>query len=299
MGNVVALAALGETCQHGSGVRCTVAALAGRHGFVLVLVTGYAGNCLMLRIGLAVKLGSLLVARCAHFVGCVRSIGNRCRHMGLVAAFAVGSGHVGTVRLVALGTEWNLAMNIVAEAAGQLGMLAWNLLQLDYLLAVAGETLIGDVVGQFDDLRSVRVVVAAQTAGEFVVRLAAVALAAFGDDLLYGRRMACVAILATYTCLVSAAVRGNCFRSSRVTLYAIGVAQNRFGCIRGNGRQCRNTHQCGSHTKGFHKPCQALHLIPSCLVEYKPIHGTGFRCKRFNINVFEYCHHYRVPSIEN
>ena len=80
--------------------------------------------------------------------------------MGLVATLAVASSHVGAMRFMALGTQWNLAVYIVAETAGKAGVLALDLFQFGYLLGVACEALIGDVVSQFDDLGSMRVVVA-------------------------------------------------------------------------------------------------------------------------------------------
>ena len=90
MGDVMTLAALGEACQHGCRVRCAVTALAGWNCLVLVFVTGNTGNGLMFRICFDEMLCSFFVAGCAHFVCCVRGIGYRGRHMGLVATFAVG-----------------------------------------------------------------------------------------------------------------------------------------------------------------------------------------------------------------
>ena len=62
MSNIVAIAALGEASQHSCGVRCTMATLAGRDRLVFVFVTGNTVDTLMLGIGLAVELESLLVA---------------------------------------------------------------------------------------------------------------------------------------------------------------------------------------------------------------------------------------------
>lgn len=81
--------------------------------------------------------------------------------MGLVAAFTFGSGHVCAVRLVALGTQWNLAMDVMTEAAGQTGVFAFDLLEFNDLLAMATYALIGNIVGQLYDLWCVWVVMAA------------------------------------------------------------------------------------------------------------------------------------------
>ena len=200
--------------------------------------------------------------------------------MSLVAAFAVGSSHIGAVRFVALGTERNLAMNIMAEAAGKLGVFAWNLLQLDNLLTVAGETLIGYVVGQLDDLGSVWIVVTTKTAGQLEMRLIGMTHTTLGNIVLNRWTVAGMAILAGHVGFVLAAICGNIRRRIRVTLHTIATAQHRFRRIRGNGTKCRHTHQRYSHTNGFHKFRQAFHYIPSYLVEYKPIHRTGLQMQK-------------------
>ena len=62
MSDIMAIAALVETSQHTCGVRCTMATLAGRDRLVFVFVTGNTFDILMLGIGLAEELESLLVA---------------------------------------------------------------------------------------------------------------------------------------------------------------------------------------------------------------------------------------------
>lgn len=158
----MAITALAETGQHACRVGCAVAALASRHHFMLVLMTGDASNGFMFCIACGQKFECLFVAGCAHFVRRVRGIRNGCWHMGLVTAFAFSSGHIRAVRFVTLGALWNFAVYVVAETASQAGMLALNLLQLDDLLRVAGKTFFGDVVSQLDDLGGVRVGVAAE-----------------------------------------------------------------------------------------------------------------------------------------
>lgn len=209
MSDVMALAALGKACHHGSRMRHSVAALASRNCFVLVFVTGYAGNILVFCSCFAVQFGSLLVAGGAHLVSCIGCVCYCGRHMCLVATLAVRSTHVSAMRLMALSTLRNLAVDVVAEATGQLGMLAWHLLQLDDLLAVAGQTLIGNIVGQFDDLWCMWIIVATKAAGELVVRLVGMALAALWNIVFNGRTMARMTILARNTGFVCATIGGN------------------------------------------------------------------------------------------
>ena len=132
--------------------------------------------------------------------------------MGLMTTLAISCGHVAAVRLVALGTKRNFAMGAVAEAACQSGMLAFDLLQLDNLLGMAGEALIGDIVGKFDDFRGMRIVVTAQTGGKVIMRFAAVTLAADRDDFFNRRRMTGVTINAADRGFVSTAIGFNSCR---------------------------------------------------------------------------------------
>lgn len=62
MGDVVAIAAFGETGQHTCRMWRAMATLTGRDRLVLVFVTCYAVDALMFCVGLAVKLKGLLVA---------------------------------------------------------------------------------------------------------------------------------------------------------------------------------------------------------------------------------------------
>jgi hypothetical protein len=103
--------------------------------------------------------------------------------MSLMAFFALRRNHIGAVWLVALRTERNLAVNVVAETACQAAMLALDLLQLDYLLGMAGQAFIGDIICQLDNLGSMRIVVAPHTAGQVVVRFAGMTLTADRNNL--------------------------------------------------------------------------------------------------------------------
>ena len=263
MSNIVAVAALGEASHHTCRVRYAMASLTGRDRFVFVFVTGDAVDTFMLGIGLAVQFEGFLVARCTHLVGGIGRIRYRSRHMRLVTALAVAGGHVGAVRFVALGTQWNFAVRVVAEAASQCGVLALDLLQLDDLLGVAGKALVSDIIGQLDNFWCMRIVVATQTGGKVVVRLTAMALAACRDNFLYRRRMTGMTILAAHLGFVGAAIGGNSIRCCRVTLDAIRVAQGRLRISR-SGSQCRHPHQCCRQSDNFQHGYQLLHLLPSC-----------------------------------
>lgn len=242
MSNIVAISALGEASQHTRRVRRTVAALAGWHRLVLVFVTGNTVDTLMFCIGFAVQFERFLVTRCAHLVGGVGRIRNSSRHMGLVTTLAISCGHIGAMRLVALGTKRNLAMRIMAEAASQSGVLAFDLLQLNDLLSMAGETLVSDIVRQFNDFWSMRIVVAADTSGKIVVRFTAVTLTAKRDDFFDGRRMAGMTILATNLRFVGSSIGSNSFRCCRMTLDTISVPKRRLW-ISSSGRQHHHPHQ--------------------------------------------------------
>lgn len=122
--------------------------------------------------------------------------------MGFMALLAVAGTLLSGVRLVALGALWNLAMNVVAERAIELGMLARTSLKLCYLRGVAGKTWIGYVTTEDNLFRLMRILVALETAAKFIVGFALVTLAAKWDDLPVCRRVSIVAILAGYHGLV-------------------------------------------------------------------------------------------------
>ena len=152
--------------------------------------------------------------------------------MCLVTALALCNSHISAVRLMALGTERNLAMYVVAESTSEVGMLALNLLQFDDLLGVAGQAFFSEVVCQFDDLGGMGIVVATVTACQLVVRFAIMALIAQRDDLFDCRRMAGVAILTGYACFVGGTICHDIRRCSRMAFDTVSVAEGRFLCRR-------------------------------------------------------------------
>ena len=145
--------------------------------------------------------------------------------MGLMTFFALCSNHVGTMRLMALGAKRNFTVNIVAETASQVRVLALDLFQLDDLLSMAGQTLIGDIVCELDDLGCMWIIVAAQAIAKVVVWLTRMALIALGNIVLYHGTMAGMAILATYSSFVGATISSNICRWCGMTLYAIRTAK--------------------------------------------------------------------------
>lgn len=181
----------------------------------------------------------------AHLVGGIGSVGDSGRHMSLMAALALSSGHLRAVRFMALCALWHFAMNVVTETAGQSRVLALNLSQLDDLLGVTGEALVSDIICQLDNLWSMRVVMATKTVGEAIVRLAGVALATDRNYFFYSRGVADMTVLATDAVFVSATIGGNRFRSRRVTFDAVGTAKSRLGISSsGNGCQQTGNHGC-------------------------------------------------------
>lgn len=179
------VAALGEAGHHTGWMRYSMTALAGRYRLVLVLMAGNAQYGFVLGIAAGKHLKRTLMAGGTHFVRCIRCHEHGCRHMRLMAFFALGGNHIRAVRFMALRTERDFAMDTVAETAGQIGMLALNLLQLDNLRGMAGQALIGDIVGQLDDFGGMRIVMAPQTTAQVVVGLAGMALATGRDNLFY------------------------------------------------------------------------------------------------------------------
>jgi hypothetical protein len=146
-------------------MRHTVAALAGWYGFVLVLVTGHAENIFVFCITAGKHLKRTFMTGSTHFIGSVRSHENRRRHMCLMAFFTLCCDHIRAVWFVALCTERNFSVNIVTETACQAGVLALDLFQLDDLFGMTGQTLIGDIICQFNDFWGMRIVMAPQATG--------------------------------------------------------------------------------------------------------------------------------------
>ena len=236
------VATLREAGHHAGWMRNPVTALAGWNRLMLVLVTRYAQYGFVFSIAAGKHFKCTLVTRCTHLVRCIRSHEDRRRHMCLVTFFTFCSHHIRAVRFVALCTEWNLAMNIMAEAASQTTVLALNLFQLNNLLSMAGQTLISDIVCQLDDFRGVWITMATQTTGQVVVSLAGMTLTTDRNNFFNGRWVAGMTILTRYACLVSTAISGNVSRRGHVTLDTVGTGQHRAVGSKSTKRQRSNQH---------------------------------------------------------
>ena len=151
--------------------------------------------------------------------------------MCFVAFLAVAGDLLSGVRLVALGTLRNLAMNVVAERAVELGMLARISPELCYLRRVAGKTWIGYVATEDDLFRLMRIPVALETAAKFIVGFALVTLAAEWNDFPVCRRVTIVAILTGHLCFVGSTFGCNVSRCFCVALDTVSAGE-------GNCRLC-------------------------------------------------------------
>jgi len=110
---------------------------------------------------------------------------------------------------MALGTSRNLAVGIMARAAEERRVLALVLAQFDDLAGMAGQAGVGNIITEFDIERRVGIRVAAEAAGQRVMWLPFVALAAERDDLPCCGRVPIVAVLAADLGLVFAACRSD------------------------------------------------------------------------------------------
>ena len=103
---------------------------------------------------------------------------------------------------MALGALGDFAVDIVAERAGELGVLARICLELGNLRRVAGQARIGDVTTEDDLFRLMRILVALETTAKIIVGFARVTLTAEWNDFPVCRRMTIVAILTGHLCFV-------------------------------------------------------------------------------------------------
>ena len=195
MGDAVTEAAFRELRHHGWRMTSAVAVLALRNHFVLGLMAGGTGQFTMFEFTCCKEIARFLMAGGTIFGRRLVVIGHVLRHMRLMALFAVGNRLVGGMSLVALGAERNFTMAVMAETAGQRGMLALVVAQFDDLSGMAGYAGIGYVVAEGNVKRCMRVFMAAETRCQFVMRFALMALAAERDDLPVGWGVAIVAIL--------------------------------------------------------------------------------------------------------
>jgi hypothetical protein len=199
MCDVVAIAALGKACHHAGRMWGPVAVLASRYCLMLVFMAGNAQYSFVFGIAVGKQIKRFLMASSTHFVWCVRCHVNSRWHMGVVAFFALGSNNICTMWLVALCAKRLLTVNIMAETASQCAMLTLDLLQFRDLRCMAGQALIGNVVGEFDNFGCMRVSVATQAVNQFVVRFVGMTLVTLRNIVFDRRSMTCMAILTAHT----------------------------------------------------------------------------------------------------
>lgn len=123
MGYIVAIAAFRKLRHNAGRMRRTVAVLARRHHPVLLLMTECAFEGPVFGTAGTEEAGSLLVAQSAVFGGDVRSIGNRLRHMWVVA-FVTAGGDFFRMGIVALGALRDHAVDTVAGGTSEAAVLA-------------------------------------------------------------------------------------------------------------------------------------------------------------------------------
>lgn len=207
-----------------------MAGLAGRDHLVFILVAVYAGQSFMFSRAGGQQIDGFLVAGAAIFVGNFLAVDNVFRLVRLVALLAVAGGLLGVVGLVALGTSRDLAVNVVAGGAGELAVLARELLELLNLRRVAGQARISDVAGKNDIERGVGVLVAPEASLELIVFFAGVALAALRNVVLRCGAVAGMTVEAS-NLLVAGPGAGNVCRRLDVAFHAVVLKQ--FRGVRG------------------------------------------------------------------
>ena len=193
MSYVVAAVAFRELSHYARRMGRAVAALAGRHHLMLFLVAECAGKGTVLGIARRQGLQDIAVARPAVFRGNVIGIGHPVRHVRLVAFPAVGRGHLGHVRLVALCALRDLAVDVMTEGTVESAVLALVCRQLVTLGRVAVEA-VGFVPERYIQRRvGLRVTVEAAPDLEMSLLYLQMAFIARRDRLLHCGRMAIVA----------------------------------------------------------------------------------------------------------
>lgn len=233
MGYAVACAAGGEFAHHGIRMGNAVAVLALRNHFVFCFMAVGTGDILMLiRAGLQQVVRNVM-AGSAEFGRDVVRIGDRHRHVCLMAGEAIGLDHVIGMGAVTVGAVRNFAMGGMTGGTEKLGMFCRVLTQLVDLFGMAGQTGVGMLVGQGNHQRGMRIGVAAQAVFQFVMVLAGMAHAALGYNVGVLRRMTLVAVDAGNTGLMFHPLFFNGLGGRVMTLRAVIRAQCGPGFIRG------------------------------------------------------------------
>ena len=182
MGDAVAVAACREFFHHIVRMRDAMAVLALGNHLVLRLMTVDTGNILMLGGAGHEEAVSGVMAGGAQLGGCIIRINNLQGHMGLMAGQAVALHHILGMGGMAVGAVRDLAMRRMTCGTELFGVFARVLFQLLNLLRMTGKAGVGQIVGQGDVQRGMRVLVAVQAAFQLKVLFARVAHAALGNN---------------------------------------------------------------------------------------------------------------------
>jgi len=223
MRDAVAVSAFGELGQHCCWVRSAVTGLALGHHLVFCLMAGCTAQFLVLEFAGRKLVVSFLVAAGAILGRCFVVVCDVFRHVSLVTLLAVGSGLLGIMGLMALGTYRNFAVSVVAHAAGERRMSALVIAKFFKLAGMAGPAGFGNVGTKYNVAGCVRVRVAAVAGGQFVMRFSFVTLAAERDDFPGCGWVTVVTVLAADLRLVLAACRGDVGRGFAVAFDAVIV----------------------------------------------------------------------------
>lgn len=227
--------------HHGIRMRLAMARLASRNHLVFIGMAESTAQRLMLEGAGREQVVSTLVAAGAVLIDhSVVIIGNSRRHMSLMTLFAVSSDHLWTVGFVTLGALGNFGMNIVARAAVKFAMLARRRLQLFDLIAVAGQTWLGNRLAEGDDLGCMGIGVAPQTIFQREVRRSGMALTTLRNIVLHCGSMAVVTVLTTDLRLMRHPFGLDIGRGLGMTLDTIGILQLWRDCCKDRGYKCQN-----------------------------------------------------------
>ena len=153
-------------------MRLTVASLALRYVGMRTPMTEGTGKCLMLGGCLGHQFTDLVMTRHTESPRCCQCIGNLQRMVGRVAGQTIIHGLSLGMRFMALETLGNLAMSIMAEGTGLLGMRTGIIVEFLPLLFMTGQTGTGYIIGKIQIKWLMRVGVTGQAIFKLVVRFA-------------------------------------------------------------------------------------------------------------------------------
>jgi len=229
---------------HGRCMRLTMTGLAFRHIRMLTPVTKGTGKCLVLGRRFFHLRPNLFMTRHAEGAGRCNGRFYLQRMMGRMAAQTVAGNLTGCMRFVALGTIRDLAVDLMAEGAGLLGM---GRLVIGEILArsfVTGETRFPDVIGKVQGQWFMRIGVTGEAVLQFKMRPALMAHGTRRDDFLAPWRVFLVAVQAGDGSLVLAAVAGYGCRFILMAFDAVSHLKRSQFCFCFQSKSCQ--HHCSN-----------------------------------------------------